>query len=180
MTLGRPGALLAARYRLDRLVGSTGSAERWQAYDERLARPVTARLMPAAGDAAHEEAAQAALERLAGLNHPCVAAVYDVGTVDDPSALGGAVDAEADAAGGAAVGAAVGASAGAVSYAISEWTDGRTLGQIMGTGPQPWPCVADWGRQISGALAALHALGIVHSALGPNSIAIHDLSLIHI
>ena len=70
MTLGRPGALLAARYRLDRLMGSTGSAERWQAYDERPARPVTARLSLAAGDAAYEEATQAALERLAGFEPP--------------------------------------------------------------------------------------------------------------
>ncbi len=158
MTLGRPGALLAARYRLDRLMGSTGSAERWQAYDERLARPVMARLSLAAGDAAYEEATQAALERLAGLNHPGVAAVYDVGTTDELGDGAGSAD----------------SAAGAVSYAISEWTTGRTLGQIMATGPQPWPRVADWGRQISGALAALHSLGIVHGALGPNSVAIHD------
>jgi eukaryotic-like serine/threonine-protein kinase len=157
MTLGRPGALLADRYRLDRLVGGNGSAERWQAYDERLARPVTARLTPAAGDAAQEDAAQVALERLARLNHPGVAAVYDVGTVDDLDA---------------GVGGDYGV--GALSYAISEWTDGRTLAQIMETGPQAWPRIADWGRQISGALAALHSLGIVHGALGPNSIAIHD------
>lgn len=149
MTLGRPGALLADRYRLDRLVGAAGSAERWQAYDERLARPVTARLTPATGDAAHEEAAQAALERMARINHPGVAAVYDVGLADD---LGG----------------------GAASYAISEWTHGRTLEQIMATGPQPWSRTADWGRQISGALAALHSVGLVHGALGPNSVAIHD------
>lgn len=160
MTLGRPGALLADRYRLDRLLGGNGSTERWQAYDERLARPVIARLTSAAGDAAREDAAQVMLERLARLNHPGVAAVYDVGTVDD-------LDAEAGTGGGPGV-------VGAVSYAISEWTDGRTLGQIMETGPQLWSRIADWGQQISGALAALHSLGIVHGALGPNSIAIHD------
>ena len=152
MTLGRPGALLADRYRLDRLVGDNGSAsaERWQAYDERLARRVTARLTSAPEDPAHEEAAQAVLASMARLNHPAVAAVYDVGTTDD---LGGG---------------------GVVGYAISEWTDGRTLSQIMDTGPQPWQRVAGWGRQICGALAALHSIGIVHGALGPNSIAIHD------
>lgn len=149
MTLGRPGALLADRYRLDRLVDVAGSAERWQAYDVRLARPVTARLTPATGDSAHEEAAQAALERMARINHPGVAAVYDVGTAD-------------------------GLADGAASYAISEWTDGRTLEQIMATGPQSWSRTADWGRQISGALAALHSVGLAHGALGPNSVAIHD------
>ena len=170
MTLGRPGALLADRYRLDRLIGGSGSTERWQAYDERLARPVIARLTLVAGDAAHEEAAQAALERLAGLNHPGVAAVYDVGIADElgpRGAEGGPGTESPSAAGGGHAG-------GVVRYAISEWTHGRTLGQIIASGPQPWPRVADWGRQISGALAALHALGIVHGALGPNSVAIHD------
>ena len=47
-----------------------------------------------------------------------VAAVYDVGVVDDGSALTDDVS--------------------AASYAISEWTAGRTLAQIMETGPQPW------------------------------------------
>ncbi len=153
MTLGRPGDLLADRYRLDRFVGGAGSVERWRAYDERLARSVTARLEPAPGGAAEQDestaAAQAALTRVAQLNHPGVAAVYDVGTAD-------------------------GLRDGAVSYAISEWTEGRTLGQIMASGPQPWPRTADWGRQISGALAALHGIGIAHGALSPESVAIHD------
>ncbi len=153
MTLGRPGDLLADRYRLDRFIGGAGSVERWLAYDERLARPVTARLEPAPGSAADQDestaAAQAALTRLAQLNHPGVAAVYDVGTAE-------------------------GLRDGAVSYAISEWTEGRTLGQIMATGLQPWQRTADWGRQISGALAALHAIGIEHGALSPQSVAIHD------
>ena len=153
MTLGRPGDLLADRYRLDRFVGGVGSVERWRAYDERLARSVTARLEPAPDDAAEQDestaAAQAALTSMAQLNHPGVAAVYDVGTAD-------------------------GLRDGAVGYAISEWTEGRTLGQIMAGGPQPWPRTADWGRQISGALAALHGIGIAHGALSPESVAIHD------
>lgn len=153
MTLGRPGDLLADRYRLDRFVGGAGSVERWRAYDERLARAVTARLEPAPGDAAEQDestaAAQAVLTSMAQLNHPGVAAVYDVGTAD-------------------------GLRDGAVGYAISEWTEGRTLGQIMAGGPQPWPRTADWGRQISGALAALHGIGIAHGALSPESVAIHD------
>lgn len=155
MTLGRPGDLLADRYRLDRFVSGAGRVERWRAFDERLARPVTARLEPAAaeGDGPEEAetpAVRAALTNIAQLNHPGVAAVYDVGTADGLR-------------GGATVG-----------YAISEWTEGRTLGQIMATGPQPWPRTAHWGRQISGALAALHGIGIAHGSLSPQSVAIHD------
>ncbi|MBS2965469.1 hypothetical protein KGA66_20625 [Actinocrinis puniceicyclus] len=153
MTLGRPGDLLADRYRLDRFVGSAGTAERWQAYDERLARPVTARIETAVGDEGGQQGsvavARAALSTIARLNHPGVAAVYDMGTADE---LRG----------------------GAVGYAISEWTEGRTLGQIMAGGLHPWQRAADWGRQISSALAALHEIGIAHGALSPESVAIHD------
>jgi serine/threonine-protein kinase len=154
MMLGRPGDLLAARYRLDRPIGSSGTVEsgiteHWQGYDERLARSVTVRLSPAVDEAALAGSAQATLSTMARLNHPGVAAVYDVGVTEE---LGG----------------------GPVSYAVSEWTEGRTLGQIMAIGPQPWPRTSDWGRQIAGGLAALHSIGIVHGALGPNSVAIHD------
>jgi eukaryotic-like serine/threonine-protein kinase len=166
MTLGRPGVLLAGRYRLDRPMSDTDAVERWQGYDQRLARAVAVRLdpAPAADDAAWDGrggggsgwgggAAQngpAAVQTvLARLNHPGVAAVYDVGTTES---LGGRP----------------------VGYAISEWAEGRTLGQVMASGPQPWPRTADWGRQIAGALAALHSVGIVHGALGPNSVVIHD------
>src|SRR6202011_2915139 len=154
MTLGRPGDLLAARYRLDRPMGSTGTAqlgvtEHWQAYDERLARSVTVRLTEAVAETPPPGSAQAMLTSLAQLNHPGVAAVYDVGITDE---LGGIP----------------------VAYGISEWTQGRTLWQIMASGPQPWPRTSDWGRQIAGGLAALHAIGIAHGALGPNSVAIHD------
>jgi serine/threonine-protein kinase len=86
---------------------------------------------------------------MARLNHPGVAAVYDVGVAEVPGDQ-------------------------PIGYAISEWTEGRTLGQIMATGPQPWARTADWGRQICGALAALNEIGIGHGALGPNSVVIHD------
>jgi hypothetical protein len=197
MTLGHAGESVADRYRLDRQVDCTPDVEHWEAYDKRLARSVAVRLERepetveeaggAPGDkAAPEEAGRGSagaesaatesaaaerdgadsesaedggaepedsaapvLTRIAQLSHPNVAAVYDVGVT------GGEGNAR-------------------VRYAISEWSHGHTLGQLMRSGPQPWPKVADWGRQTSAGLAALHEIGIAHGALGPDSIAVFD------
>jgi serine/threonine protein kinase len=151
MMLGQAGDLVAGRYRLHRTAGGAADSGQWRAFDERLARAVTIRLALAADETGtgRAESARAVLNRIAQLNHPGVAAVYDAGVTEQ---FGGIP----------------------VSYAVSEWTDGRTLGQIMATGPQKWQRAADWGRQISAGLAALHAIGIPHGALGPDCVAVHD------
>ena len=153
MTLGHDGESVADRYRLDRLAGGTPDLELWEAYDTRLARSVSVRLErdPADedGDGEQGEDPRSVLTRIARLNHPNVAAVYDVGV-------------------------AGGDGAERVRYAVSEWSKGHTLGQLMQSGPLPWTRVADWGRQTSAGLAALHEIGIVHGALDPDRVAVFD------
>ncbi|HEV3169534.1 MAG TPA: hypothetical protein VGZ32_04310 [Actinocrinis sp.] len=165
MTFGHAGDSVADRYRLDRLVAGTADVEHWEAYDTRLARAVALRLERepgeadedaadegAAGEAGPSGAAESEPEstqtRIARLTNPHVAALYDIGVV--------------------------GSGAERVRYAVSEWSAGRTLGHLMETGPQPWTRVADWGRQTSAGLAALHAIGVAHGALGPDSLAVFD------
>ena len=153
MTLGHDGESVADRYRLDRLAGGTPDLELWEAYDTRLARSVSVRLErdPADedddGDGEQGEDPRSVLTRIARLSHPNVAAVYDVGVADGGER---------------------------VRYAVSEWSDGHTLGQLMQSGPMPWTRVADWGRQTSAGLAALHEIGIVHGALDPDRVAVFD------
>lgn len=159
MTLGHDGESVADRYRLDRLAGGTRDLELWEAYDTRLARSVSVRLerdpvdadgdADGYGDGEQGEDPRSVLTRIARLNHPNVAAVYDVGV-------------------------AGGDGAERVRYAVSEWSDGHTLGQLMQGGPLPWTRVADWGRQTSAGLAALHEIGIVHGALDPDRVAVFD------
>lgn len=148
MMFGQAGDLVAGRYRLDWFAGGSGGGGQWRAYDERLARAVTLRISPAPA-AGGGIPPQSALNRIARLNHPGVAAVYDAGVTDQ---FGGVP----------------------VGYAVSEWTEGRTLGQIMTTGPQTWRRAVDWGRQISGGLSALHQIGVAHGALGPDCVVVHD------
>ena len=151
MTLGHDGESVADRYRLDRLAGGTPDLELWEAYDTRLARSVSVRLErdPADedGDGEQGEDPRSVLTRIARLSHPNVAAVYDVGVADGDERM---------------------------RYAVSEWSDGHTLGQLMQSGPMPWTRVADWGRQTSAGLAALHEIGIVHGALDPDRVAVFD------
>ena len=65
---GAPGAIIAARYRLDELLGSTTRTEVWAGHDAVLERPVTVKLVHA-GDVA---------TGAAHLPLPGVAAVFDV------------------------------------------------------------------------------------------------------
>lgn len=156
MTLGHAGDSVADRYRLDRLVAGTADVEHWEAYDTRLARAVAIRLEREPGEVggnagpsgAAESESESTLTRIARLTNPHVAALYDVGVA--------------------------GIGAERVRYAVSEWSAGHTLGDLMQTGPVPWTRVADWGRQTSAGLAALHAIGVAHGALSPDSLAVFD------
>ena len=87
---------------------------------------------------------QSVVAQVARLGHPNIAQVYDVGHE------------------------------GGLRYVISEWTGGRTLGQIMATGPQRWQRTVDWGQQIAEALAALHGIGLVDGVLGPETVSVMD------
>jgi eukaryotic-like serine/threonine-protein kinase len=144
MMLGRIGDVIVGRYRLDRPVSGAVGGEVWQAFDERLARPVRVTPGGPLAQAAADDAGRQLIATMAQLNHPGIAAIYDVGVTDD------------------------------FGYTVSEWTEGRTLAQIMATGPQSWQRVSDWGQQAGAALAALHAAGIIHGALSPETIVIHD------
>ena len=146
-TSGQAGALIAGRYRLERPTGGgTWPEEIWQGFDETLNRPVMMRLLPIQGDAEPglDEQVQSVVAQVARLGHPNIAQVYDVGHE------------------------------GMMRYVVSEWTGGRTLGQIMATGPQRWQRTVDWGQQIAEALAALHAVGLVDGVLGPETVSVMD------
>lgn len=146
-TSGQAGALIAGRYRLERLTGGgTWPEEIWQGFDEVLNRPVMMRLLPLEDSVEPDldEQVQSVVAQVARLGHPNIAQVYDVGHEE------------------------------ALRYVVSEWTGGRTLGQIMATGRQPWQRAADWGQQIAEALAALHTVGLVDGVLGPETVSVLD------
>jgi eukaryotic-like serine/threonine-protein kinase len=134
------GRLVAGRYRLDALVGRGGSAEVWRAHDEALERWVALKLVTASGG---EDAGRVGDEArlLARLSHPGLVPVYDAGTDE------------------------VGR-----PWVVMELVEGETLGAAMARGPLPSERVAGLGRTLAGALAYVHAQGLVHRDVKPANV----------
>ena len=129
-------------YRILRRLGAGGMGEVFLAEDSRLKRKVAlkslseswARAPDARRRLLHEARAAAAL------NHPNIAAVYDVFEGED------------------------------TAYIVMEYVAGETLADRVRTGPLPPSAVAWIGRQLCDALAEAHAHGIVHRDLKPSNL----------
>jgi eukaryotic-like serine/threonine-protein kinase len=128
--------LLNGRYRLIEQAAQGGSSTVWRGYDEKLYRPVAVKILN--DPAAHWNSSEAT--KLARLNHPHIATVFDVGK-----------------------------SAGR-HYLVTELVDGRELAGTLSVGPMPWPAAVSCCAQIASALAAVHARGLVHRDVTPANI----------
>jgi serine/threonine protein kinase len=133
-------AVIAGRYRLERLVGRGGTAEVWQATDTSLDRRVALKLVTAPHD---ESAARAADEArtLAQLSHPSLVQVYDAGT--DTSGR---------------------------PWVVMEYVEGDTLSEAIRTRPLMPSRIAEVGAGVADALAHVHARGMVHRDVKPANV----------
>ena len=125
-------------------LGAGGMGEVYRARDSRLRREVAVKVLP---QSLHEDPSlRSRFEReaqaLAALNHPNIAAIYDVIDVADHPAI------------------------------VMEYVPGRTLAEQIASGPLSLRAVLDFGIDISDALSAAHAAGIVHRDLKPANVAI--------
>ena len=141
------GDLLAARYRVEHVLGSGGTGVVVGARDEINGRAVAMKLL-------HEGASTPRLERFireartaARITSTHVVQVYELG-----------------------------ATSGARPYMVMERLIGRDLGQRLNDeGPLPLRAVADCVVQACEALAHAHAAGIVHRDVKPSNLFEHDL-----
>ncbi len=156
------GDLLAHRYRLVRPVeaatpGEGGPAVLWLARDEVLARPVAVKVLSAVGRR-RASASERFLEAAAAsgaVSHPVLARVYDAALEERPAERSGRPAGDID-----------------VAYVISEWVEGRTLAAVLADGPwEPKPACA-LVTEVADALAAAHAVGLVHGRLHPGNVLI--------
>ncbi|MGI5492526.1 serine/threonine-protein kinase [Microtetraspora malaysiensis] len=145
------GYQLAARYRLVEPVGRGGMGTVWRARDELLDREVAVKevRLPLVLDEDLRAELCARTERegraTAMVAHPSVITVFDVITEDDRP------------------------------WIVMELLRAQSLEELVRrVGPLPPQRVAEIGRQVLGALRAVHAKGILHRDVKPSNVLVTD------
>jgi serine/threonine protein kinase/tetratricopeptide (TPR) repeat protein len=130
-------------YEIVAAIGEGGMGQVYKAHDERLARDVAIKLL-----AAHSIDSIPARERfkreaqaVAGLQHPNICTVYDVGETAD----------------------------GRI-FIVMELLQGETLQQRVAHGPLDQQAILEIGAALADALQAAHTAGIVHRDIKPANI----------
>ncbi|RIV41336.1 serine/threonine-protein kinase [Micromonospora radicis] len=137
---------LDGRYRLEQRIGIGGMSEVWRGHDEVLDRPVAVKLVsPGLDGEGSVERIRAEARSAARLVHPNVASVHDFGacaTVPGREA----------------------------PYIVMELVPGETLAVHLRAGPLDWRIAVRVCAEVSAALAAAHAHGIVHRDVKPANV----------
>jgi serine/threonine protein kinase len=146
-----PGVRLGP-YELISPLGAGGMGEVWRARDTRLGREVALKILPAELSANPERLGRFEREARAAsaLNHPNIVVVHDVGRSDS------------------------------VSYIAMERVHGRSLRELMISGPLPAKKILSLASQVAEGLAAAHAEGIVHRDLKPENVMVSDAGFVKI
>ena len=145
----RPEALADAfpGIRVKSLCGVGGMGAVYRAEQVRLGRDVAVKILPAV--ATPDKAARERFEReariLSGLNHPHILHLHDFGALPDSTL-----------------------------YLVMEWAGGGDLARLLDGKPQPLDKVVAMVRQISAALEAAHARGVIHRDLKPANVLVLD------
>ena len=133
-----PGARLGP-YEILATIGAGGMGEVYRARDTRLDRTVALKVLHARADAA--ASALPLIERearaAAALNHPHICTLYDIGHEGD------------------------------FGYLVMEYLEGKTLEDVLRTGPLSPATVLLYARQLAGALTAAHGKRVIHRDLKP-------------
>ena len=131
-------------YRIERRVGAGGMGVVYRAHDAKLDRPVALKLLSAAVSANPDRLRRFRAEARAAssLNHPHIVIIHDFGDLDGRP------------------------------FMVTELVEGLTLRQKLEAGAVPIREALDVAIQVSSALAAAHARGIVHRDIKPENIMI--------
>ncbi len=140
--MGLAAGTTVGPYQIVAPIGAGGMGEVYRARDSRLAREVAVKVLPpsVSGDPERVRRFEQEARAAGALNHPNVAAVYDVGTQEGSP------------------------------YIVSELLEGETLRTRMGGTPLPLRKALDYSAQIARGLAAAHDKGIVHRDLKPENL----------
>ena len=149
-----PGIVLDNRYRLEEMLGRGATAEVYRGLDELLGRQVAVKVFHRGlSDPTTVARQRTEMQVLAKLQHPNLVTVYDAKLGVEPPAGAAAASDDAD-----------------LTYLVMELVQGGTLAnRITPTGMAPSD-VARIGAAVAGALAAVHASGLVHRDVKPANI----------
>ncbi|HLN58751.1 MAG TPA: protein kinase [Thermoanaerobaculia bacterium] len=125
-------------------LGAGGMGEVYRARDPRLGREVALKVLPEEVSKDRDRLARFEQEArsASALNHPNIVTIYEVGQ------------------------------SGEISYIAMELVDGKTLRELIISGPLPVRRVLAIGAQAAEGLAKAHAAGIVHRDLKPENLMV--------
>jgi serine/threonine-protein kinase len=151
-----------AHYRITAALGAGGMGEVWRATDEKLGREVALKVLP--GEFAADPNRMARFQReakvLASLNHPNIATLYGLETVESGT------DADSN--------------AGQTTFLAMELVEGEDLSERIARGLIPVDEAIRIALQIAEALEAAHEQGIVHRDLKPANIKLTEEGVVKV
>src|SRR6202162_3314279 len=131
-------------YQILSAIGAGGMGEVYKARDTRLDRTVAIKVLSAhlADRADLRERFDREARTIAGLNHPHICTLFDVGNQEG------------------------------IDYLVTEYLEGETLAERLKKGPLPMDQVLQYAIEISDALDKAHRNGITHRDLKPGNIVL--------
>ncbi len=125
-------------------LGAGGMGEVYRARDARLGREVAIKILPAelASDSDRLKRFEKEARSASSLNHPSIVTIYEIGQ------------------------------AGPVPYIAMELVEGKTLRELLLTGPLAIKKLLQVGAQVAEGLARAHEAGIVHRDLKPENVMV--------